>query len=86
MKEACEAVGLPRATYYYALRPAVPAAQRHSPRRLSDAERAEVLEVLVSERFCDLSPREVWAILLDERRRSIYRKSGWRTFDVYFSY
>jgi putative transposase len=66
VKEACEAVGLPRATYYYALRPAVPAAQRRSPRRLDDAERAEVLNVLTSERFCDLSPREVWAKLLHE--------------------
>jgi len=66
VKEACEAVGLPPATYYYALRPAVPAAQRHSPRRLDDGERAEVLDVLTSERFYDLSPREVWAKLLHE--------------------
>jgi len=66
VKEACEAVGLPRATYYYALRPPAPAAQRRSPRRLDNAERAAVLEVLVSERFCDLSPREVWAKLLQE--------------------
>jgi len=64
--EACEAVGLPRATYYHALRPPRAGARRRSPRRLEDAERARVLEVLVSERFCDLSPREAWAILLHE--------------------
>jgi putative transposase len=78
VQEACEAVGLPRATYYYALRPAGVCAERHSPRRLDDAERARVLEVLVSERFCDLSPREVWARLLQEGRylcsvRTMYR-------------
>lgn len=59
-------MGLPRSTYYHALRPAVPAAQRHSPRRLSDEERAHVLEVLSSERFCNLSPQEVWGALMDE--------------------
>ena len=78
VKEACEAVGLPRATYYYALRPARASARQRSPRRLDEAERAEVLDVLTSERYCDLSPREVWAILLQEGRylcsvRTMYR-------------
>jgi putative transposase len=35
---------------------------------LSPAERAEVLEVLHSERFVDLAPGEVYAILLDGGR------------------
>jgi putative transposase len=67
VKEACQAVGLPRSTYNYALRhPDVRSGGWRSPRRLSDAERAHVLEVLVSERFCDLSVREVWAALIGE--------------------
>ena len=76
--EACEAVGLPRATYYYAIRGGRPRGVRRSPRRLSDRERQRVLDVLSSERFCDLSPREVWAELLDGGRylcsvRTMYR-------------
>ncbi len=38
------------------------------PRALSDDERAEVLEVLHSDRFVDESPTTVWATLLDEGR------------------
>lgn len=64
--EACEAVDLPRSTYYHAIRAGKAQADRRSSRRLSDAERARVLDALVGERFCDLSPREVWAILLHE--------------------
>jgi putative transposase len=36
------------------------------PRALSDAERAQIVEVLDSEAFCDLAPVQVWATLLDE--------------------
>ena len=36
------------------------------PRALSETERAEVLEVLHSDRFVDESPATVWATLLDE--------------------
>jgi putative transposase len=39
---------------------------RPSPRRLSDAERQRVLEVLISERFRDQPVRQVWAQLLDD--------------------
>lgn len=34
--------------------------------RLSDAEQQAILDVLHSDRFSDLAPAEVWAILLDE--------------------
>lgn len=81
-KAACEAVGLPRASYYRA-RPAArqqaaercelakpsPARERRpqqQPRALSEAERAAVLEVLHSERFVDAAPATVYATLLDE--------------------
>lgn len=78
VQEACQAVGLARSVYYYALRSSAISARRYSSRGLSDAERARVLELLVSERFCDLSPREVWATLLEEGRylcsvRTMYR-------------
>jgi putative transposase len=81
-KAACAAVGLPRASYYRANpageeteatatpaaelgRPRRPAAQAQ-PRALTEQERAEVLEVLHSERFADAAPATVYATLLDE--------------------
>ena len=47
-------------------------------RALSQAERQQVLEVLHSERFVDISPEETWATLLDEgaylcSTRTMYR-------------
>ena len=76
VRAACAAVGRPRATHYRRHRasPAPPRAPRPrpeptaQPRALSPAERAEVLEVLHSERFVDLAPGEVYAMLLDEGR------------------
>ena len=66
--EACCAVALPRATYYRSRSAAngEPKARRRSARRLPDAERQHVLEVLISERFRDQVVRQVWAQLLDE--------------------
>ena len=71
VKAACEAVGRSRATHYrkHRLTPAPPKAQRPpkpQPRALSAQEQAEVLRVLHEERFVDLAPAEVHAILLDE--------------------
>lgn len=70
---ACAAFGRPRASHYRWHRkspaPAKPAHEpRAQPRALSATERAEVFEVLHEERFVDLSPGEVYAILLDEGR------------------
>src|SRR5262249_47175401 len=72
---ACEALGVPRATYYRALSPKIahPACvaetnkpRKRAPRALSDAEREHILTLVNSERFADLSPREIYATLLDE--------------------
>ena len=70
---ACKAVGRPRATHHRRTSPkygppAPPASRKgqHHPRSLSDAERAETLEVLHSERFVDQAPASVYATLLDE--------------------
>lgn len=72
--QACAAVGLSRASWYRRHRqspapakaPAAP--PRPQPRQLSAADRAEVTEVLHSERFIDSAPAEVYATLLDEGR------------------
>lgn len=71
VKAACRAVGRSRATHYRHHRrsPAPPRPVREpapQPRALSTAEEARVLEVLHSQRFVDLAPAEIHAILLDE--------------------
>src|SRR5437763_922237 len=50
-------------------RPApAPHRDRAQPRALTAAERTAILAELHSDRFVDVSPTEVWAILLDEGR------------------
>jgi len=74
VRGACEAVGAAQAGYYrrhrQSLAPPRPEPilhrQRHQPRGLSTAEQQGILEVLHSDRFADLAPAEVWAVLLDE--------------------
>jgi putative transposase len=64
----CDALSLPRATYYRALRPTERCEKTRpaSPRALSDVERERALELLHSERFADRRPDEIVATLLDE--------------------
>lgn len=78
---ACRQLGVPRSSYYRSKRPK-PAPTRRirtTPRRaLSEAERSQVRMLLNSDRFCDASPRQVYATLLDEGRyvchwRTMYR-------------
>lgn len=81
MIRACSALDLTRATAYRRLRPSSPRVtrpRRPNHRRLSQAERTLVLELLDSERFIDQPPREVYATLLEEGRffcsiRTMYR-------------
>ena len=64
---ACRALGVPRATLYRRMLPAVPRRVRPTPARaLCAAERQTVLDHLHSQRFCDKAPAEVFATLLDE--------------------
>ena len=77
LRETCEALGVSRSTLYRT-RVQVPEAEPSAastpaepqpssqPRALSPKERAEILEVLTSERFCDQAPHQVYAQLLDE--------------------
>ncbi len=81
---ACEAVGLPRGSFYRAQPPGEPVApslapeRPPSPRALTPDEKTTVRAVLNSARFQDQAPREVYATLLDEERylcswRTMYR-------------
>jgi len=80
---ACQALDVPRSSVYRSRQPvaAVPMPSpepRVSPRALSQVEKAEVRQILNSERFQDQAPREVYATLIDEGQylcswRSMYR-------------
>lgn len=68
-RPACRALGASPATIYRRRRPSEPKQFRPRPtpdRALSGPERQQVLEVLHSERFVDVSPEETYATLLDE--------------------
>lgn len=80
VKQACLALGIPRATYYRQKAPAPKkqAPPKRSPLALSILERQAVLNVLHSDRFVDKSPGEIVPTLLDEGRylcseRTMYR-------------
>ena len=78
IRASCEALGIPRASYYRQQQPQPAAVQRVSPRALSAEERALVLSVLHEPRFVDHAPAEVYATLLEEERylcseRTLYR-------------
>ena len=66
----CESLGLSRAALYRWRRPTPTAAPRRRrarhPRSLGAQERQALLDTLHSERFCDASPAEVHATLLEE--------------------
>lgn len=65
----CDAVGLPRATYYRLLKnPKTRGSRKYStsPRSLSKMEMQKVIDVLHDPRFLDKSPAQIYAIMLDE--------------------
>lgn len=78
---ACDALDLPRASYYRSRKPAVPRASRPRPtptRALTRDEKQAVLEALHSERFVDQAPPAVVATLFEEgvyhcSARTMYR-------------
>ncbi len=82
-RAACQALWMPRASYYWKRRkasaPTAAVSQRPAPARaLGPAERETVLARLHEERFQDRSPAAVYATLLDEGEyhcsiRTMYR-------------
>jgi len=79
MAQACASLGLSRATVYRHRRPKAPTvAVRTPPLKLEAAEQTAVFEELMSPRFVDRAPHQVYATLLDEGRylcsvRTMYR-------------
>jgi putative transposase len=68
-RAACAAVGRARATHYRHRAPArrrMPGCRPAPPNKLTAAEAEQILGVLRSPRFVDLSPAQVFHILLDE--------------------
>jgi putative transposase len=67
-RTACAAVGRPRATHYRRQAPPQPKSTPRPapPNKLTDTEMGMILEVLRSPRFVDLSPAQVFHVLLDE--------------------
>jgi putative transposase len=64
---ACQALGVPRSSFYRARQPEREPQPRPTPKRaLSEAEKTEVRQTLNGEGFQDSSPRQVYATMLDE--------------------
>jgi putative transposase len=80
-RDACAALGMPRASWYRrhrGRRHGPPKPRPAPPRALSDPERAAVLAELHADRFADTAPAAVYAALLDEgaclaSQRTMYR-------------
>ena len=80
-KAACEALRVPRATFYRHMSPPCSQGERNRPApvlALTKQERDTVIDILHSERFQDKAPRQVYATLLDEGQyhcsvRTMYR-------------
>ena len=72
INRACTALDLPRSSYYHSkVESKTPKViettqPKPQPRQLTPTERQKILEICDSERFCDVSPREIYATLLDE--------------------
>ncbi len=67
-RRACAVLGASRATlqrHHHSI-PAVATVRRASHRRLTESERQAIRDAAHSERFADLSAREIYATLLDE--------------------
>ncbi len=81
---ACDAVGVPRASYYRCRRrssltaPLSATPRPPSHRALLPEQRQQVLDVLHSERFVDVAPAQVYAMLLDEGERLCSVRSMYR--------
>jgi putative transposase len=81
---ACQALGVPRSSFYRARQPKQEPKPRPAPQRaLSQEEKAQVRETLNGERFQDSSPRQVYATLLDESTYLCSWRTMYRILDAY---
>jgi putative transposase len=81
---ACQALAVPRSSYYRAQQPKPKATPRPTPQRaLNPEEKTRVRETLNSERFQDSSPRQVYATLLDESTYLCSWRTMYRILDEY---
>jgi putative transposase len=86
VQAACGALGVASASYYRWGRGASrsqPPVRPRSPLALSESEEQSVLEVLHSQRFVDLAPAEIYAILLEEERYLCSTRTMYRVLDRY---
>jgi len=92
VKTSCDALGLPRATWYRAQArasrgtPGSPSETRSraaSPRALSSVERRSVLDLVHEPRFVDLSVPQVWATALDEGQYLCSQRTMYRILDAH---
>lgn len=77
-KPACEALGVPRSSFYRYQNQAAKSIRPKPPLALSLSEQQTVLDIMHSDRFIDRAPHHVYATLLDEGTylcsiRTIYR-------------
>jgi putative transposase len=81
---ACQALGVPRSSFYRARQPKQEPEPRAAPQRaLSQEEKVQVRETLNSERFQDSSPRQVYATLLDENTYLCSWRTMYRILDAH---
>jgi putative transposase len=84
IQAACQALALPRASFYRKLHPcswASPVSRRRSARALGPQEKESVLACLHEERFQDCSPAAVYATLLDEGQYHCSIRTMYRVLD-----
>ncbi len=81
---ACRALGIPRSSLYRARQPKKASRPRPTPARaLSQEEKAQVRQVLNSERFQDCAPRQVYGSLLDEGQYHCHWRTMYRILAEY---
>jgi len=88
MTTACGVLAVPRSSLYRHRQPVAapvePTQPRPRPTRtLSETEKAQVRDLLTSERFQDQTPREVYATLLDERQYHCSWRTMYRILDAH---
>ena len=69
VKAACEALGVPRSSFYrqrWGRRLTHPRPRPRPPRTLTKPQEKEILDVLHSEPYVDKAPAQVWASMLDQ--------------------